>query len=43
MQGIKDFYDRLGEPETDMLLSASKDFSGLEEANESAREDDDDE
>lgn len=27
-QGIKDFYERLSEPETDMLLSASKQFSG---------------
>jgi len=27
-QGIKDFYDRLSEPETEMLLFASKKFSG---------------
>lgn len=27
-QGIKDFYDRLSEPETEMLLFATKKFSG---------------
>jgi len=27
-QGIKDFYDRLSEPETEMLLYATKQFSG---------------
>lgn len=37
-QSIKDFYDRLSEPETEMLLNASKQFSGRvttgEEVNE---------
>lgn len=27
-QGIKDFYDRLSEPETEMFLYATKKFSG---------------
>jgi len=27
-QGIKDFYDRLSETETEMLLYATKQFSG---------------
>jgi len=38
-QGIKDFYDRLSEPETEMLLNASKQFSGQLENNEEQVED----
>lgn len=28
LQGIKDFYERLSEQETELLLNASKKFSG---------------
>lgn len=34
IQGIKDFYDRLSEPETEMLLNASRKFSGNSEDEE---------
>lgn len=40
-QGIKDFYERLSEPETDMLLSASKQFSGLTETIEKIEDEED--
>lgn len=37
-QGIKDFYDRLSEPETEMLLNASRQFSGKMDTGEIAEE-----
>lgn len=33
-QGIKDFYERLSEEETELLLNASKQFSGHSETTE---------
>lgn len=42
-QGIKDYYDRLSEPETEMLLNVSKQFSGnVDNAEEDEEEYDED-
>lgn len=42
-QSIKDFYDRLSEPETEMLLNASRQFSGRMTTGEEVNEEEDQE